>query len=149
MSDPFDRDYNRVVSALKEAKGLNDERKGSITSGHSATKFDSQIRVRLEQLNVEVQGLERSILKSEGLALTNKEKEKRKTKVVELRAKFNFFRDGVLEEINASLSGENRPSKSKPLRGAEGESDEIRDLSNKELRSQAQNQLKSCLRAHP
>lgn len=41
------------------------------------------------------------------MALTNKEKEKRKAKVTELRAKFNFFRDGVLEEINVPSSSEN------------------------------------------
>jgi len=35
------------------------------------------------------------------LALSNKEKNNRKSKVTEIRSQFNFLRDGILEAINA------------------------------------------------
>lgn len=35
------------------------------------------------------------------MAISGREKEKRKSKVSEIRVQFNFLRDGALEEINA------------------------------------------------
>ena len=40
-------------------------------------------------------------MKNETMAMLKKEKEARKSKVNEIRAKFNFLRDRILEQINA------------------------------------------------
>jgi len=109
------------------------------------------LRGQLEQLNIQIQGLERVIIQSETSGLLMKDKEKRKAQVNELRSQYNFIRDGILEAINTPKTSNTvflqflreKLFSSKPVRTAEGETEEVKAMSNKELKGQAQSMLKS------
>ena len=108
--DQFKGDYDKAMEALGRIKTENQKRKNAEAAGESTVKvkfklinceqFDTLLRGQLEQLNIQIQGLERVIIQSETSGLLMKDKEKRKAQVNELRSQYNFIRDGILEVIN-------------------------------------------------
>lgn len=90
----------------------------------------------MDQLKIELDALEKTVMQSEGLP--GKEREQRKSKVAEFKARFNMMRDNILESINANASGAVKVTKK-----FDANSEEVANMSNKELKNQTQEMMES------
>lgn len=140
--DQFKGDYEKAVETKDRIQGEFQKRKTAEAAQQSTAKFDSCLRGQLAQMNVQLQGLEHIIIQGESSGLLLKEKERRKTMVLELRELYNQMNNNIQEAIKNAKTSSAGLFSAKPTRTVEGESDDVKDKATKDLHLQSQEMLK-------
>ena len=104
----FKRDYEEAINIMERIETMEKNRVKAAAEKQSTSnvqmilpQFDTQLRGQIDQAEMKVKALEQMVVKSKS-GISEKEKEKCKAKVTELRQRFNFLRDGIVEKINAN-----------------------------------------------